>query len=62
MIFHNQKITSSRLGVSISTLEKFRREKTGPAYHRIGNKIFYSEIDLKNYLEKCRVDSKQIQA
>ena len=61
MIFHNQKNTASRLGISISTLEKFRRENIGPAYHRIGNKIFYSEVDLNNYLEKCRVESKQIQ-
>lgn len=62
MLFQNQKITASRLGISISTLEKFRRENTGPAYHRVGGQILYSEDDLKAYLEECRVAPKKGQA
>jgi excisionase family DNA binding protein len=37
------------LGLSASTLEKWRSERKGPAYFKIGGKIFYRVEDLEQY-------------
>ena len=39
------------LGMSPSTLEKWRSEKRGPVYFRIGGRIYYRTEDLEQYQE-----------
>lgn len=42
------------LGVSTSLLEKARCRNIGPAYHKIGKSIRYSEIDVRDWLDRQR--------
>lgn len=41
--------------VTVGTLAKWRCAGTGPAFIRIGNKIFYEESALDAYLQSRRV-------
>lgn len=43
--------------VTVGTLAKWRCSGTGPAFIRIGNKIFYEESALYAYLNSRRVNA-----
>ena len=49
------KLAANYIGVSPSTLEHWRVEKTGPAFIRIGKKVGYLLHDLDAYLLACKV-------
>lgn len=45
------KEAARRLGVSHQTLEKWRSQKRGPHYHKIGSKaVRYSQSDLDAFM------------
>lgn len=45
---------AQRFGVTERTLQKWRRQKTGPAWIVIGkNTIRYREEDVRSYEERC---------
>ena len=48
------------LGVEVDTLTKWRCEKTGPSFHRIGGfkkgAIRYAPLDLETYIKNSRVE------
>lgn len=45
-----------RWGISPRTLEKWRAEARGPAYHRIGSAILYAPQDIFDYEAKHRIE------
>ena len=47
---------AERIGVVKQTLCNWRQKRRGPAYHKIGSKVFYSEEDLDKFVEAGRVD------
>lgn len=48
-----------RWGISPRTLEKWRADDRGPAYHRIGATILYSPGDILDYEAKKRVETNE---
>lgn len=43
------------IGVTVGTLKRWRREGTGPAYCRIGNRVRYRVADLDDWLQNRKV-------
>jgi hypothetical protein len=43
------------LGLSIFTLNKWRSQKIGPAYIKLGGAVRYRSSDLLTFLEESRV-------
>ncbi len=52
----DERSTAAFLNVSIKTIQGWRQKKTGPRYHRFGNRIQYFPADLRQYLAECAVD------
>lgn len=44
------------LGVIVQTLANWRLQQRGPAYIRLGRKIYYRVEDLQDYILSKRVD------
>jgi excisionase family DNA binding protein len=42
------------VGLSKRTLEKWRRSRTGPAFHRLGRAVVYDRRDLDEFLDRNR--------
>jgi predicted site-specific integrase-resolvase len=43
------KLVARRWGISHRTLERWRRKGRGPAYLKIGGRVFYRLDDVKSY-------------
>lgn len=57
MTIANTKLLSpedlaERLRVSTSTLKRWRHDKYGPKYLRIGKRVFYMEAEVATWIEK----------
>jgi hypothetical protein len=56
----NQKYDTAaaaeRIGVVKQTLCNWRQKRRGPAYHKIGSKVYYSEDDLNKFIDSSRID------
>jgi len=50
----NKRSASKALGISIETLDKFRKKGSLP-FHRIGDQIIFTEDDLLAFLKKCSI-------
>jgi predicted DNA-binding transcriptional regulator AlpA len=49
-VWHDEKATAARLGVSTRTLQRWRRDGSGPAYMRAGPRaIRYSDAALEEW-------------
>ena len=44
-------------GVVVGTLAKWRHFGEGPAYVKLGSRIFYDRADLDRYIDGCRRNS-----
>jgi predicted DNA-binding transcriptional regulator AlpA len=44
-------------GLSLSTLKKYRVERRGPAFLRIGRRVTYARQDVVAWLESCRKEA-----
>lgn len=44
------------LHVEPPTLRSWRHRDIGPAYIKVGRKVFYRAEDIENWLAKCRVE------
>lgn len=53
----NEKQVAQKLGVSVALVRKLRRQRTGPAFVRIGRLIRYK--DLASYIDGCCAEPKQ---
>lgn len=47
--FLNQKQLSRRWGVSHRTLERWRREGKGPAFHKLEGRVAYRLVDVTGF-------------
>ena len=56
------KDAAARLGLSVSTLNKWRVYGTGPAFHKFGAAIFYTVDDLDRWAADRRRTSTWIGA
>ena len=52
--FLNAEQTSILLKVRPSTLQRWRSEKRGPAYSKVGKQILYKRQDIDEFFEKSR--------
>ncbi|VBB44914.1 conserved hypothetical protein [uncultured Desulfatiglans sp.] len=43
------------LGIKKGTLANWRYHGRGPAYYKVGRRVFYAEKDLNNWLKATRV-------
>ncbi|TPG13181.1 helix-turn-helix domain-containing protein [Sphingomonas oligophenolica] len=48
--------TAPRLRINASTLERWRGASKGPAWLRLGGRIYYQETDVEAWIERQRVD------
>jgi excisionase family DNA binding protein len=47
---------AARLALTVSALERMRRERRGPAYVRVGRLVRYAPEDLARYIAEQRVE------
>lgn len=55
-IYLTQDEIASRWRISARTLERWRWQKTGPAYTKLGGKVVYAEGDILAYERRRRAD------
>ena len=53
--FLTTDVTAKELDVKTGTLTNWRFNRCGPAYHKIGNRIFYHPNDVKAWISGRRV-------
>jgi len=51
---HTPKEAAEQLGFSPSTLAAWRGREEGPAYHKMGGRVFYYENDLREFIRKAK--------
>lgn len=51
---YNQKQAAALLGISWATLRRYKDCGKAP-YHKIGDRIVYTEGDLQEFLDSCAV-------
>ena len=55
--FLNESSAAKYLGVSVKSLQRWRFERRGPAYSKVGGKIVrYATADLNKFFDQSRVD------
>ena len=55
--FLNESSAATYLGVSVKSLQRWRFERRGPAYSKVGGKMVrYSIEDLNQFFEQSRVN------
>jgi predicted DNA-binding transcriptional regulator AlpA len=54
---YTEREIEKRLGCSVELLRKWRRNRTGPAYHQLGKLIRYSEASIDSWLEEKLVNT-----
>ncbi len=47
----NEKEAAGRLGMTVAALRRWRLERRGPTFIRVGSRIRYREEDLESYVE-----------
>ncbi|MBF0182275.1 MAG: helix-turn-helix domain-containing protein [Magnetococcales bacterium] len=52
-----QREAAAFLGLSCSTLEKWRCTGFGPAFHKLGRVVVYDQSELEAFVSVCRVAS-----
>lgn len=52
----NEYDAAIRIGVSVSLLRKWRKEKKGPRYFRYGKLIRYREVEIEAFIQSKAVD------
>lgn len=56
MLLIDQRMTAAKLGVSVRTLEEWRKQGRGPAFVKLNNfRIMYRPEDIDAYVLECRV-------
>lgn len=49
----NTREAGQALRIAEGTLRRWRSERRGPDWIKLGRKIFYDPVELQEYLEKC---------
>lgn len=53
-VVYNKSSAARALGISVETLDRFRRSGKLP-YRRIGDRILFTESDLSAFLDVCAI-------
>ena len=53
---YDTKAAALYLGVVFNTLCNWRNLRKGPVYHKIGDRVFYYENDLDDFVNDGRID------
>ena len=53
---HNERETAQILGISTKTLQAWRWKSKGPVYVKMGRRVGYPDIELQEYMKKCRIE------
>lgn len=53
MTIVNEKQTALYLGVSVSTLRRWRLVGSGPVYRKLNGSVRYSPIDIQKFIDDC---------
>jgi len=59
-VFLAPKEAAAELRLSIRTLTRYRNERRGPAFHKIGGRVLYRNSDLYLWIERQRFDPEAI--
>ena len=55
--FVAEKDAAKRLGISVKTLQRWRSERRGPAYSKVGGRLIrYAVGDLDHFFEQSRIN------
>jgi len=46
--------------LNVATLRRWRMEKKGPRYHKVGARCWYSRQSIEEFLRNCAVDTAQV--
>ena len=57
--FISEEDTARVFGLTVKGLRKQRYNGEGPAYHKAGKKVFYTEDDIKAFVEDTRIDPRK---
>ena len=52
-----EKEAAPILNVALSTLRKWRINKTGPSYYKIGNKVLYDVGELAEFIRDSKIET-----
>jgi predicted DNA-binding transcriptional regulator AlpA len=52
----NDKQAARFIGISVATIRKWRFERKGPSYVRLGRSIRYFRVDLESFIEAKRIN------
>jgi hypothetical protein len=52
----DSKAAADHIGVASQTMNNWRYRRQGPVYHKVGDKIFYYENDLDDFIKAGRID------
>lgn len=53
---YDTKSAAVYLGVVANTLCNWRNKRRGPVYHKVGDRVFYYENDLDDFIKAGRID------
>lgn len=53
----NERETAPIVGVKVKTLQNWRQLRRGPAFLKVGSRVFYRRADLDRYLDSCVVET-----
>ena len=53
MQLHTEQETAQLLACTVAALRRWRRERRGPRFVRLGRLIRYSESDLSDFVGEC---------
>ena len=57
--FISEQDAAKFFGLTVKGLRKQRYSGEGPVYHKIGKKVFYTEDDIKAFVEDTRIDPRK---
>ena len=58
MTRYDTAAAAEKIGVVKQTLCNWRFKSKGPAYYKVGDKVYYTDEDLEKFVEAGRVDPK----
>lgn len=53
---YDTEAAAEKLGVASQTLCNWRHKRKGPAYYKIGDRVYYSREDIDRFIKSGRVD------
>jgi len=56
----NEKEAAHQLGLSTKTLQAWRWHRKGPAYRKLGRRVFYTLEDLHAFVDSRRIECSEV--